>query len=80
MKWWPQMNIFYDYWLKIVIWLQETFLDKLTKEVPVYRLLGHLNQIIELDQTNVDSLLDSAAAHTEDCVHLNKSKCVSHVN
>ena len=56
--------------------LQTNFLDKLKKEVPVYRLLGHLNDIIQLDRTNVDRLLNSAESHTEDCAHIDKSKRV----
>ena len=60
--------------------LQTNFLDKLKKEVPVYRLLGHLNDIIQLERTNVDSLLNSAESHTEDCAHLDKSKRVQFNN
>ena len=56
--------------------MQVNFLNKLKKEVPVYRLLGHLNDIIQLDRTNVDSLLKSAESHREDCAHIDKSKRV----
>ena len=53
---------------------QETLSKKIKNSLagPTYHVIGHVSQVIQLDKTDLDRLLNSASSHGEDINHSEK--------